>query len=566
MKESTQTLIFLAAALGSILVATRSTPTDATYEVDELIGQSLSKAFETDEARALRIVRLNEETATLTEFEVAEEDGVWSLPSKGGYPADAERKMAEATTGVIDREILSIASQSAADHADYGVIEPSSSVDVGQSGVGTRVVLTNQDDEPLVDLVIGKPVKGSDTQHFVRRTSQDVVFTVEIDPASFSTKFEDWIEADLLDLDAWDISRVQIKDYSSQVVPQMTARGIVQTLAMDPRADLTVDFDDTASEWTPAALLEFDREAGDYKPFELSEDQRLSKEALDELKDAVGDLKIVDVERKPAGLSGDLKAGGDFYEDETALASLMRRGFAPTAGEDGAEILSTEGEVRIGAKSGVEYVLRFGKLQLTADGEEEAQPESGEGAEGPAESSSGISRYLFVMARVNEDLLEAPELEILPEEEEAPDDPEAESSEEDAETDTGEESDAEEPEDSRAEVEKRNQRQQDLYDQKVAAAQQRVNELNDRFGDWYYVISDEVYKKIALDRDEILVAKERDDSEEGSPAAEAGPLGAAGGGIPGLPNVPGVEFNPAADEQPAADESTAEAIEETAAE
>ena len=33
---------------------------------------------------------------------------------------------------------------------------------------------------------------------------------------------------------------------------------------------------------------------------------------------------------------------------------------------------------------------------------------------------------------------------------------------------------------------------------------ERVAELNDRFGDWYYVISDEVYKKIAIGRDELI--------------------------------------------------------------
>lgn len=563
MKESTQTLIFIAAALGSVLIASQSTPTDATYVVDDLIGQSVSKPFKPDEAKALRIVRLNEETATLSEFEVAEDKGVWSLPSKGGYPADAERKMAEATTGVSDREILSIATQSAADHAEYGVIEPSTNTDVGETGVGTRVVLTNQDDEPLVDLVIGKQVKGAEDQHYVRRTSQDIVFTVEIDPDNFSTTFEDWIESDLLDLSAWDIARVEIKDYSSQLVPQMTARGLVQTIALDPRADLTLDFDDAESVWLPNKLLGFNRDAGDYEPFELADDQELNKEALDGLKDAVGDLKIIDVERKPAGLSGDLKAGEDFYENDAALGSLMRRGFAPTAGEGGADILSTEGEVRIGAKSGVEYVLRFGKLHNAE--EASAETTASDPSDPSEEASSGIGRYLFVMAQVNEDLLEAPELEIVPEEtpeEDAGEEGEAEATEEDTEAENVET-------DSRAEVEKRNQRKQDAYNEKVADAQRRVDQLNDRFGDWYYVISDEVYKKIALDRDDVIVTSEKEESEAGEASAAApGPLGAAGAGIPGLPNVPGVEFNPGAADEAAEDDAaeTAEAVEEAATE
>ncbi len=535
MKESTQTLLFIAAALLSVLLATQSQPTDETFEVDELIGESLFAGFEADEAKAMRIVRIDEETATMRDFEVAEKDGVWSLPSRGGYPADGERQMAEATASVIDLKVLDIASQSAADHDEYGVIEPSEKIDVGQTGVGTRVTLTDNENESLVDIVIGKKVKGFDDQRYVRRTSQDVVFIVEIDPSKFSTRFEDWIEADLLDLEAWDLARVRTKDYSSQLIPQMTARGPRQVIAIDPRADLTVAYDDSESAWQPVELLAFDREAedGDYEPFTLGDNEELNKEALDALKTAVADLEIVDVERKPSGLSGDLKAGDDFYEDRAAVNSLKDRGFAPTNSEGETDILSTEGEVFLTTKEGIEYVLRFGNLQLTAGEQESSGDESADGEE----EASGVNRYLFVMARVNEDLIEKPELEIAPEED---------ASDEEG-NETGDDESGDE-EDSREAVDKRNQRKQDAYKQKLADAQKRVDELNERFGDWYYVISEEVYKKVSLGRDELIKEKESaagGDAETGTPPAERGPLGSTGPGIPGLPNVPGINFDPA---------------------
>ena len=49
-------------------------------------------------------------------------------------------------------------------------------------------------------------------------------------------------------------------------------------------------------------------------------------------------------------------------------------------------------------------------------------------------------------------------------------------------------------------VEKENKRRQDEYDATVKAGQDKVKELNDRFADWYYIISDDVYKKIHLGR------------------------------------------------------------------
>ena len=44
----------------------------------------------------------------------------------------------------------------------------------------------------------------------------------------------------------------------------------------------------------------------------MSADEELNAAKLDELKTALDDLKIVDVSRKPAGLSADLKAAADF--------------------------------------------------------------------------------------------------------------------------------------------------------------------------------------------------------------------------------------------------------------
>ncbi|MEQ8850047.1 DUF4340 domain-containing protein [Botrimarina sp.] len=581
MKDSTQTLLFIAAAVVAVFFAMYSQPSDATYRVDEQIGKSLFEPFEPGEATRMRIVRFDEQSATLREFEVAEEDGLWSLPSKGGYPADATAQMAAAATGVADLEILSIASLSAGDHADYGVVEPSSDLDAGQSGVGKRVVLQSADGETLVDIVIGSEVRGEEDQHYVRRTSQDPVYIVRIDPGDFSTSFEDWIEQDLLKLQTWDIARVRVKDYSSQLTTQLTSRGLQPVLTIDPRAEMTLAYDDSESEWRPIELREYDRDAQDYQPFELGPDQQLNEEALGEMKTAVGDLEIVDVERKPAGLSAELKAGAALFDDEAAYRSLVSRGFAPAGGDS--EILSTEGEIAIALKDGVEYLLRFGNLQLESDEQQaEAPATEGEGAE-PGDSAEGVNRYLFVVARFNEGLLEKPELEEVPpadaeqtdteqadteqadteqtdaeQADDAPadDDGEDPSSDEppsdDAAADQGDQSDSDEPADSAAEIEQRNQRKLDEYNDKVAAAKERVKELNERFGDWYYVISDEVYKKIALGREELIVAKQEE--ADGSQAADtpAGPLGGAPGAVPGLPSVPGVDFNPAAPAEPPA--------------
>jgi hypothetical protein len=63
-------------------------------------------------------------------------------------------------------------------------------------------------------------------------------------------------------------------------------------------------------------------------------------------------------------------------------------------------------------------------------------------------------------------------------------------------------------------VQKENKRRQDEYDAAIKAGQDKVKELNDRFADWYYIISDDVYKKIHLGRKDIIQAKQLENPKD----------------------------------------------------
>ena len=51
------------------------------------------------------------------------------------------------------------------------------------------------------------------------------------------------------------------------------------------------------------------------------------------------------------------------------------------------------------------------------------------------------------------------------------------------------------------------------------ALRERVKELNSRFGDWYFEISDEVYQKIHLNKDQIIKTTEKPDAEDSAEAS-----------------------------------------------
>jgi hypothetical protein len=84
----------------------------------------------------------------------------------------------------------------------------------------------------------------------------------------------------------------------------------------------------------------------------------------------------------------------------------------------------------------------------------------------------------------------------------------------------------------REQIAKENQRKIDERNERMDAGRKKVQELNARFADWYYVVSDSVYRKLKISRDELIKAKGEGDSS------------AAPSGMPQLPPglPPGLNF------------------------
>jgi hypothetical protein len=394
MTEGIKTLIYLGVALLVALVAFMSRPRIEEFKVSELENKALFDKFD-DPAKAdrMEIVRYDEALGTLDQFRVARDkaSGAWTLPSHGGYPADAETRVRDAALLLVDLQVLGIASTVSGDHRMFGVIEPDKDkLKVGDEGVGLLVRFEDGKGQDLASLIIGKKVKGADDQRFVREPKKDVVYTVRIDPDKLSTKFQDWIEKDLFkDLKGWDVEHVALKNYTVSLQPP-------NRVLIDKKFDLAADFKD--SEWKLRELTKYSQ--GEGAVVALSDQEELNKEKLNDLKTAVDELEIADVRRKPKGLGADLKAGEGYAKDDEGVVDLAKHGFymVPTANNE-IELLSANGEVSVGTKDGVEYVLRFGE-----------NDEGGEGAEG-----EGQNRYLFVTTRVDMSKFPQPELQPLPE-------------------------------------------------------------------------------------------------------------------------------------------------------
>ena len=545
-----RTSLFLLGGAGMLLLGWLAQPRYQSREVKPEAERILfPELADVQKAASLEVVKYDEELATLQPFKVIQAGGVWVLPSHQNYPADAKEHLAAAATELVDLESLDVVSTSAADHETYGVIEPDpEKIKPGMTGVGELIEIRDAGGSKLARLVVGKEDKrpgasaaGGKKLRFVRKAGQDPVYRVEIDTSKFTTRFDDWIEKDLLKLSPWDVRRAVLDDYSLGAVE---SGGRVR-VEQNRKDRIVVAYDDKDQQWTLVGLEAF---AGGAEPKleTLGDGEELAAPRLNDLRNALGDLKIIDVVRKPPGLSAELKAEEKFTADEEAVRSMQQRGFLPLKSGD---ILSTDGETIVGMKDGVEYVLRFGAGTSVG---------SGTGADVVADESTG--RYLLVMARFNEGLLEKPLLEEVPADGGEPAGAGGKEPAAEAQGDAADQLKAADEAEAKAQaalegrraVERENRRRQDDYDAKVKAVQRRVRELNARFADWYYIVPEKEFAKIRLNRAAVVQPKGTDAADAGPPGGGL-PFGAGGGAPLGRPRARPAPTPPPAEPAPAAD-------------
>ena len=525
MNENKKTITFLAAAIVAVAIATFTSPTKRDPSAKpNVMGQSLFASFDPRAVTGIEIVEVDEDDIQTKSIEVTQTEKGWFIrrPGKADYPANADNQLKDVASILFDLRIIDQAGEGAGEHARFGVLDPSKA-DPTESGIGRLIHLKNSSGSNLASLIIGEEVEGLPSTYFVRKPEQNAVFRVEVRNArDVSSKFVDWVEQDFLDLDKWKIRQVTLDNYDVNLAQGQINRS---------NNPFVLNFAD--SKWSLSGS-------------NLKDNEELNKEVLDAMKDALDDLEIIDVERKPDILVKNLEQGSEFFSNlrdannQAVVQSLQQKGFYTIAAKNAAgqtvpKVVSNKGEVLVGMESGVEYVLRFGEIYRGPEDEE---------------NSTGDSRYIYAYARVNESLLSPPELEQLPSTEGAKG-PEGEkgplakpgpppsftpptpppsitpppppsttgatpkvavNSDKNAKTAKAAkkaENDAKQDAET-ARIKSSNARKQKEYNDKVAKAKQRATELNQNLAGWYYVISNDIYDKIRLDRSDFVKNKDEE--------------------------------------------------------
>ena len=443
-----RTLVFAGIAVvcvaGAVLTntVTRGKPLDDTA----LVGQEFFPDLEGADVTALQVATYDEDSADVNLFKVEFSDGLWRIPSHHDYPADGEELLAKTAASVVGLTRGAFAGKTEADQRRTSTLDPLDESITGTEGRGDRITLF-RGNTPVVDLIVGERTDDeAGDVYYVREAGDPKIYRTRMSELKVSTKFADWIESDLLQLDRNKLVEMTIDRYH---IDEQQGAIIGEEVTELKKND--------ENKWELVGLD--------------AETEELKTSAVTAMTSALDDMKIVGVRPKPSGLvklltSEDGRVSLSDIEIIQMRNSMSRAGFVIAQ----QQIYSNEGEFRAGTNEGVVYQLRFGEVFTGSDVEIEvgssAEPdaeetdaesadegadetqndaESQDDSESSDDGSAKRSRYLLVMAQFDESLLgDAPQPPVKPEPPGEEPEPEADE-DEPAESDTPADDDSSNP-------------------------------------------------------------------------------------------------------------------------
>lgn len=452
MNETKKTLFFCGVAVVLVVLALITAPEKITPDAFLDQGELFFPDFQNpNEARTLEVIEFDEATGSAKPFKVTFSNGKWSIPSHYDYPADGEDRLAQTAAGVIGIKKDDFRTDNVSDHGACGVIDPLDETVVALTGRGKRVTIKGENDVVLADLIVGKVFEGRENFRLVRVPGQKRVYGSRIN-LDISTKFSDWIEADLLKVEKDGIDKVVLKDYS---------------------------IDERSGKLNQRDELRLFKAGDEWEAEGLSEDKQVDKYKMNNMLKALDELTIVGVRPKPDGLSASLeKAGEDMSISTGDMLSLQSKGYFFS--RDG-RLLSNEGELEAKTNQGVTYTLRFGEV-VYGSGEAVS---SGIGATEGKEEEPAENRYLFITTDFDGSSFAEP---AKPENTDFLEKPDSLWTSEDHRM-------------------KSLQLAHDNWKKKMEEGQALSDELNARFAKWYYVISADSFDKIRQRRNDLIKDK-----------------------------------------------------------
>ena len=584
MSPPIRTLAFLIAAGLSIGIAWQTKKSYEPVDLDDFsdVGELFYPEFDNpNQATGLQVASYNDETGKTDLFKVEFKDGLWRIPSHHNYPADAEDRLSQTAASIVGVPRQALVERTKAAHKRYDLIDPLDRDVSGTEGRGDRITLY-EGDETLVDFIIGRKVDEQGNNYYIRKADEDRFYTADLGSVEISTSFADWIATDVLDVSRNDIRELMIDRYQVDEARGTIVEGDRMLLTRESStADWNLSDLDEAKEQLKTSDINSMLTALDDlaivgvrpKPEGISADLKAAEGI------SVDTFDMIDLQNR--GFFIDPRRGR-ILSNEGELGVSTANGVVYSL-RFGEEFSGTDIELEVGQQADGESADSADEDSATKADADTVKTDENE-SESPDETDNeddGLkkSRYLFVTVQFDQDLLgPAPVAPVKPEPPaeqsdaeatDAADTPDEETSAEETAEETDVQADTqnsdEQPEnnddvaadsaadasdeaaaDPSAETEPaeqpdpqkeyevalaRYEEEQEVYkiqlgdyEQKVKEGQDRVDELNRRFADWFYVISADVFDRFKLNRDDLVEAKEAEEAADAEATTEDHPL------------------------------------------
>ena len=332
-KENRTTLTFVGAALVLVVAAWATGPGGAPASGGDRGSRFFPAFTDPQSAASIEVIEFDAATFVARPLKVTNQNGRWTIPSHYGYPADGSERLSTTAAAIVALTKDDVASENAADQERCGVLDPLDETLATSQGRGTRVMVRGPDEGVLADIIIGVPVQGRDQMRYVRVPGQTRTYVARVGALSVSTRVEDWIEPDLLQVGRDEVDGIAIQHFVVGAGRDNVADGERLLLRRTDNRDV----------WTFAGGAA----AG-----------RVNTFAMNLLVTTIDDLAIADVRPKPPALAEAL-GGGVARLTNADAADLETRGFL-TARDGG--LVPVGGDVLVHTVTGITFQLRFGDI------------------------------------------------------------------------------------------------------------------------------------------------------------------------------------------------------------
>ena len=459
MNYTPKTIGFVCLAAVLCVIAVFTAPKNVSDELFSDLGTEFYPDF-TDPLKAttLEVIGMDEKQGKMIPFKVALKDGRWVIPSYSNYPTDVKDKMEHTAVKLLNLKRDELRSSIPSDHEELGVVNPEKGSPIG---AGIRVTLKDSNGNKLCDYIVGKEVEGKSGFRYIRTPGQSKTYAVKAD-LEISTRFSDWVETGLLDMESADAKELTVNDYS------VTQGQLVQKGQF---------------------LLQRDSDLK-WNTEKVPEGKELDQEKVNNVIYELSNLKLASVRRKPQSLIEVLSGKSNQLTQEVQI-SLQSNGFYLNEGG----IVGDEGQFVAVKNNGVAYIIIFGvgfnddSIQLGTDEKDD-------------KSVSG--RYAFVTAQYDDSINPEPKIPEKPKE--------------------VENATAEQKKEYEKLLDEWNKATADheQWEKTKKEAEEEVKKLKERFNEWYYVVDNESYKKIKVTLEGLLKDKEKKEDKKSATPAPGG--------------------------------------------